>query len=112
MGQLLHFPTRQTAAASRPVRPSTVADLLLALEDAPLSDLHGAVSRRFGRLTVTVSSTCGAFELSPDEARLAAHALFSEQAYVGSLAASAALMDLAELADAMAATDRFAGGVA
>lgn len=104
MGQLLQFTSRGALAVSRPVRPSTVADLLLALEDAPLSDLHGAVSRRFGRLIITVSSICGAFELSPDEARLAAHALFSEQAYVGSLAASITLMDLADLADAMAAT--------
>lgn len=112
MGQLLQFTPRQPTAALRPVRPSTVADLLLALEDAPLADLHGAVTRRFGRLTISVSSICGTFEISPDEARLAAHALFSEQAYVGSLTASAALMDLAQLADAMAATDRLAGGAA
>ena len=64
--------------------------------------MQGAVKRRLGGSFVVIASTaCGVFELTPDEARLAAHALFSEQAYVGSVEASVALMDLARTADAM-----------
>ena len=104
MGQLLQFTRSGCLAASRPVRPQTVADLLLALEEAPLAAMHGAVHRRLGgRYVMIVSTACGVFELTADEGRLAAHALFSEQAYVGSVEASALLMHLARTADAMAA---------
>lgn len=103
MGQLLQFTTSGRLAASRPVRPQTVADLMLALEDAPLAAMQGHVLRRFGRVIVVAVTAAGTFELSADEARLAAHALFSEQAYVGSVEASIRLMDLAGAAEAMAA---------
>lgn len=102
MGQLLQFTRAGRLAASRPVQPQTVADLLLALEEAPLAAMQGAVTRRLGGHYVVIASTaCGVFELTADEARLAAHALFSEQAYVGCIEASVCLMDLARKADAM-----------
>lgn len=104
MGQLLQFTRTGHIAASRPVKPQTVADLLLALEEAPLAAMQGAVSRRLGgRYVVIASTACGVFELTADEARLASHALFSEQAYVGSVEASICLMELARKADAMTA---------
>lgn len=104
MGQLLQFTAAGRVAASRTVKPQTVADLLLALEEAPLAAMQGAVTRRLGGRYVVIASTAfGVFELTADEARLAAHALFSEQAYVGCVEASVCLMDLARQADAMAA---------
>lgn len=107
MGQLIQFTDRRITA-SRPVRSQTVADLLLALEEAPMTAMRGAVARRYGGRFVVVCCAAApngfdVFELSPDEARLAAHALFSEQAYVGSVEASVLLMDLARTADAMLA---------
>ena len=104
MGQLLQFTRSGQIAASRAVKPETVADLLLALEEAPLADMQGAIRRRLGgSYVVIVSTVCGVFELTADEARLAAHALFSEQAYVGSVQASTRMMELASVADAMLA---------
>lgn len=104
MGQLLQFSPKGRLTASFPVRPQTVADLLLALEESPLAIMQGVIIRRFGRVVITARTPCGVFELSADEARLAAHALFSEQAFIGCIEASAQLMDLARTADGMRAT--------
>lgn len=107
MGQIIPFLKPRLVRPANPVRSEVVADLLQALEDAPLTDMRAAVHRRLGGTFVVVASVAEkVFELSGDEARLASHALFAEQAFVGATEASFLMMDMAEQADARTAAGR------
>lgn len=112
MGQVLSF-TRRAVRPAAPVRSEAVADLLLALENAPLSDMSAAIHRQLGGRFVVIAAVAEkAFSLTPDEARLASHALFAEQAFIGATEASFLLMDMAEQADARIAAQHPANGAA
>lgn len=107
MGQIISFAEgrrilRKPAArpVEPPAQPELVAALLLALEDNPLAPLAVWLSRRLdGGCDVGCRVATAVFVLAPDAARLAAHALFAEQAFVGCVAASLALIDAAERAE-------------
>lgn len=104
MGQVLSFIRPDRRGPARPPQSEAVANLLLALEAAPLASLRAAVSRRLGGGCFIVACVgAQVFEIEPDDARLASHALFAEQAYVGATEASFQLMELADLADGMIA---------
>lgn len=107
MGQILPFHRPARPVAANPVRSQVVADLLLALENAPLTDMSAAVHRRLGGTFIVVAAVAEkVFDLSADEARLASHALFAEQGFVGATETSFLLMDMAVQADARAAAAR------
>lgn len=89
-------------APALPVQPEIVADLLWALEDAPLFTPWTAVARGLGGVPVVAMAVAGRdFRLTPQDARLAADALFAEQAFVGCVEVADALRAAADLADRM-----------
>lgn len=102
MGQIFAFPTSRRIQSVEPVQPEAVATLLLALEDAPLTPLVVATARVMGGGYMVLGALGErVFQLQPDDARLAGHALLAELAFPGCCEVAVQLMDAATQADAM-----------
>lgn len=98
---ILTFPTPHRAAPP-PAAIDAVAELLLALEDAPLFEPAVTVARDLsGRPDLCIIAAGRRFRLSPLEARLAAETLTAENAFAGCVGIAHTLHQAAALADRM-----------
>lgn len=98
---ILAFPILRRLAPP-PVAIDAVADLLLALEAAPLFDPAVCVGRDLsGRPDLAIIVAGRRFRLTATEARLAAETLAAENAFAGSLGVAHTLHQAANLADRM-----------
>ncbi|HZV85890.1 MAG TPA: hypothetical protein VFF48_12970 [Brevundimonas sp.] len=112
MGQVLKFNPPKPRPTPEADAPEVIATLMIAMENSPLQQADAfPVRDQDGRCWVAVRFDGVTLRLSRDDARMAADALWFENAFIGAIDTAHRLRVAADNADALqilAELDRFA----